>query len=142
MRTKMIWGLGILIIGLVIGGVFLLRPTDTVPEKRDNYTKPEAPIANKPPREAKEGYKWVLHDDHWAEVPIAQATEPPETPIDWDDVPSEWNFPIPEGSDPRDIDIEAIETLRKKSIFWANGIRSPSTQDGYIDTATCGTKTF
>ena len=83
MKTKMIWGLGILIIGLVIGLVFIGRQTDTEPEKRfilpsDEVIK-HAQEANKPPRKAKEGYKWVWHHDRWDKVPIAQ-TQGDEVP--------------------------------------------------------------
>ena len=83
MKRKMIWGLGILIIGLVIGLVFLGRQTDTEPEKvfilpSDEVIK-QAQEANKPPREAKEGYKWVAHDDHFHEVPISEVD--PATPV-------------------------------------------------------------
>jgi hypothetical protein len=28
---------------------------------------------NKPPREARDGYKWEWHTDHWSEMPIAQS---------------------------------------------------------------------
>ncbi len=53
-------------------------------------------------------------EHHDGQSTQAQGDEPSETPIDWDDMPPEWNLPSPEGSDPRDIDIKAIETLRKK----------------------------
>ena len=89
MKRKIIWGLGVLIVLLVVAGVFLVRPPDTEPEKRfilpsDEVIK-QAQEANKPPREsnkppgeAKEGYKWVWHHDHWDEVPIAQSDALPQ----------------------------------------------------------------
>lgn len=101
MKNLMYWGLGVLIVGLVIGLVFLGRQTDTEPEKV--YKEPseevikQAQQANKPTRPAREGYKWVPHNDHWDEVPIAQAQddEPHETPIVTDDAPSESEEYVP-----------------------------------------------
>lgn len=81
MRNLMYWGLGVLIVGLIIGGVFLIHPpdtdTDTEPEKvfkgpsvadqakdlQDQET--EQPVMNRPPPpgETKESGYW--HGDHW-----------------------------------------------------------------------------
>ena len=78
MRKKMYWGLAslILIIG-VVGVYFMLQPkSDMEPEKK--FIAPsEADIekareANQPPREAKDGFTWEWHADHWHEVPIVQ----------------------------------------------------------------------
>ena len=128
MRKKMYWGLAslILIIG-VVGVYFMLQP-DPEPEKK--FIAPsEADIekvreAKQPPREAKDGFTWEWHADHWHEVPIGQneqvkqseQNEPEQVfkPESTQSQPDGWKLPIPEGSDPRDIDLEAIHALRKK----------------------------
>ena len=105
----------------------LLRDTDIEPEviyKTDvePARTPETPITEKPT--ARPGFKMVQHGDHWHEVPIAQneqveqseQNEPVQVfkPESTQSQLAEWKLPIPEGSDPRDIDLEAIHALRIK----------------------------
>ena len=60
------------------------QKTDTEPKEVYKYTEPEAPIANKPPRDARPGFKWVRHNDHWDEVPVTptQGNDSPEVHLD------------------------------------------------------------
>ena len=74
----------ILIIG-VVGVYFMLQPDpDQEPEKKfivpSEADLEQAREARKPPRKAKNGFKWERHDDHWYEKPIAQNDEPQQTP--------------------------------------------------------------
>ena len=130
MRKKMYWMIAslILIIGAV--GIYYMLQPDPDPELKKKLKAPsEAELnktreAKKSPREAKDGFTWEWHDDRWHEVPVGK-NEKGEQPMqrEFEQVfKSEstqsqlagWKFPIPEGSDPRDIDLEAIHALRKK----------------------------
>ncbi|MCG9127635.1 hypothetical protein JT359_08560 [Candidatus Poribacteria bacterium] len=87
MRKKMYWGMTslILIIG-VVGVYFMLQP-DTDPEPEKKFIMPsetdleKAREAKQPPREAKDGFTWEWHDDHWHEVPIVQNETPSGHPV-------------------------------------------------------------
>ncbi len=128
MRKKMYRGITSLI--LIIGVVcvyFMLQP-DPEPEKK--YIVPSEvdlePVreTKQPPREAKDGFTWEWYDERWHEVPIApneqveqsEQNEPVQVfkPESTQSQLAEWKLPIPEGSDPRDIDLEAIHALRIK----------------------------
>ena len=82
MRKKMYWGLAslILIIG-VVGVYFMLQP-EPDPEVEKKFIVPseadlkKASETKKPPREAKDGFTWEWHADHWHEVPVVQ-NDPP-----------------------------------------------------------------
>ena len=81
MKSRMYWGVVTLIVLLIGVSVFLLtRTTDTETEVVYIDREPIADNAeNKPPRPAKEGYKWEWHGDHWHEIQVAQT--PPDTPV-------------------------------------------------------------
>lgn len=91
MTKKMYWGFAALIILLIAAGGFIYWQWSTVQQMKEQAAqdakmleegnhKPKQPsVANKPPREAKDGFKWEWHGDHWHEMPIAQA--PQQTPI-------------------------------------------------------------
>ena len=78
MRKKMYWGIASLILIIGVVGVYLmLQPaTDTEPEKKfivpSEADLEKAREAKQPPREAKDGFEWEWHADHWHEVPIVQ----------------------------------------------------------------------
>ncbi len=78
MKSRMFWGITTLIILLIgVSVVLLMRNTDTEPITV--YKVDGEPIAdnaeNKPPRPAKEGYKWEWHGDHWHEIQVAQTAD-------------------------------------------------------------------
>ncbi|RKU11535.1 hypothetical protein C6501_12580 [Candidatus Poribacteria bacterium] len=91
MSKKTIWGFAALIILLIAAGGFIYWQMLTVQQMKEQAAqdakmleegnhKPKQPsVTNKPPREAKDGFKWEWHGDHWHEMPIAQA--PQQTPI-------------------------------------------------------------
>lgn len=94
---KLTWGLGFLIV-LFIGLMFYVyydyakfkedlgadseKPNadDTVDEKKQETPK-DIMVVQEPPREARPGYKWEWHGDHWDEIPIAQNDVTQQTPI-------------------------------------------------------------
>ncbi|MYF98756.1 hypothetical protein F4212_06410 [Candidatus Poribacteria bacterium] len=92
MRKKMIWGSAILIILLIgVSAVLLMRNTDTEPEKVYKDVEPSkevmdslvkrAPKQNKPPRAARDGFKWEWHGDHWHEVPKVDTSVAKPKPV-------------------------------------------------------------
>ena len=76
MKRKIIWGIGVLIIGLVIGVsvVLLMQNRDAEPIVIYTYTEPSS---DNPPA-AVPGYKWVWHHNHWDKVPIDNPNQPIE----------------------------------------------------------------
>ena len=79
MNKKMQWGLAaLLILQFLIGvGAIVMLYTDTETEQKNGDHPVEeqvSPIADQPPRPAREGYKWEHHGDHWHEVHVSQAT--------------------------------------------------------------------
>ena len=83
----MYWGLASLILIIGVAGVyFMLQPDpDMEPEKKfiapSEVDLEQAREARKPPREAKDGFTWEWHADHWHEVPMAQNETPSGHPV-------------------------------------------------------------
>ena len=86
MKNRVYWGIGILIILLIGGSVFiLLRNTDTEPEKVYIDVDPSKDVMNSlhiqtlksnlPATE--DGYKWVWHHDHWDKIPVSEKIKTP-----------------------------------------------------------------
>ncbi len=71
MKRKTVWiiaPIAILIFSISISLLYLYSP-DEEPDKIYKYVKPSSNNDN-PPHKAKPGYKMVIHDDHWHEVPV------------------------------------------------------------------------
>ncbi|MCG9128842.1 hypothetical protein JT359_14730 [Candidatus Poribacteria bacterium] len=87
MKKKMYWGITSLIIMIgVVGVYFMLQPDpDPVPEKKlivpSETDLEQVRKAKQPPRDAKDGFTWEWHADHWHEVPIAQNDAPVAQPV-------------------------------------------------------------
>ena len=81
MRKKMYWGIASLILMIGVMGVYFMLQPDTDPEPKKKFIVPseadleKAREAKKPPREAKDGFTWEWHADHWHEVPISISTD-------------------------------------------------------------------
>ena len=85
MDRKMYWGIAALIIVLIAAGGFIyyqwsqvqqfkeqLAQDETMPEKKNKQV-----AENKPPRPAREGYKWEWHGDHWHEIAAGDKAHEP-----------------------------------------------------------------
>ena len=90
MNRQMYWGIAALIIILIAAGGFIYWQLSTVQQLKEQLAQDEKlleerdkPVAeNKPPRPAREGYKWVPHGDHFHEVPLsAPDTWQEQTPL-------------------------------------------------------------
>ncbi len=85
MRKKMYWGLASLILIIGVAGVYFMLQPEPEPEKKfivpSEADLEQAREAKQPPREAKEGFTWEWHADHWHEVPIAQNETPSGHPV-------------------------------------------------------------
>ncbi len=99
MSKKIMWGLVALTILLCTAFVFMtIRNRAEILQLQDDLAEAEKPQThvtqqpvadNKPPRPAKDGFKWEWHGDHWHEMPVAQAqpigqpvqVEQPEKPM-------------------------------------------------------------
>lgn len=72
MRNRIYWGLGVLIL-LIIGTTIFMVVKD---QSKIRYLENQSVDVNQPKvsdvelPKAKEGYKWVLNDDHYHEVPL------------------------------------------------------------------------
>ncbi len=92
MSRKMYWGLSILIVIFVAGGVFVfVKQQRELAELRQGVAEADKLLAdhqkqqpkanNKPPRPAQEGFEWEWHGDHWHEMPVAQSDKPIEQSV-------------------------------------------------------------
>ena len=76
MRKKMYWGLASLILIIGVARVYFMLQPEPEPEKKfivpSEAALEQAREAKQPPREAKDGFTWEWHADHWHEVPIVQ----------------------------------------------------------------------
>lgn len=109
MTRRMYWGFAILILLLGTAAVFIIQHEraenrQLAKEKADlealiNRLDQQKQV-NKPPREAKVGFKWEWHGDHWCETPLVSEvvpkTEHKPTPIgvldDFDDLKDYLTF--------------------------------------------------
>ena len=94
MYKKLTWGLGVLALLLCTAFVFMTvlnraeirqlkeeaAEAEKLSEDRNKHLAQQPNVDNKPPREAKDGFKWEWHGDHWHEMPVAQ-NEVPQQPI-------------------------------------------------------------
>ncbi len=89
MNRKMYWGIAALMIILIAAGGFIYWQWSQVQQLREELAQDEKMLEEQhkgvaendlPP--AKPGYKWVLHGDHWHEMPIAQSEVPQEPFVD------------------------------------------------------------
>ena len=95
MYKKLTWGLGVLALLLCTAFVFMTvlnraeirqlkeeaAEAEKLSEDRNNHLVQQPDVDNKPPREAKDGFKWEWHGDHWHEMPVAQTEVPRQTPV-------------------------------------------------------------
>lgn len=83
MSKKMYWGLAVLIVIFIAGGVFwfindhsemqqLQKELTEATKMLEDRQKQQQGVDNKPPRAAKDGHKWDWQGDHWDEIPVAQ----------------------------------------------------------------------
>ncbi len=142
------WAIGaiaIMIVGFVALQIYLHIDLQNFKEKiagspkveTETPTTPKVVVSDEKPEDVP-GFKWVRHGDHWNKVPIDNPDQPNDHPpvqrVDvYDEVPEGWDLPIPEGSDPSDIDIEKINALRKK-VF--SGLTISEVHQLEIDTLT------
>ncbi|MDE0325988.1 MAG: hypothetical protein OXN27_18890 [Candidatus Poribacteria bacterium] len=76
MNRKTYWGIAALVIILIAAGGFMYWQWSSVQQLKEELAQDEKmleemekPVAeNKPPRPAREGYKWEWHGDHWHEI--------------------------------------------------------------------------
>jgi len=103
----MYWGIAVLIIVLIAAGGFMYWQWSSVQQLKEELAQDEKmlegnekPVAeNKPPRPAREGYKWVPHGDHFHEVPL-----------DAPDVWQEGTHQVPVAQTPKAPDLSADDT--------------------------------
>ena len=84
MNRKTYWGIAALIVILIAAGGFVYWQWSQVQQFKKDAAEAEKLMEeqhkqvaeNKPPRPAREGYKWEWHGDHWHEMPIAQNDAP------------------------------------------------------------------
>jgi hypothetical protein len=50
-----------------------LKKEDAEAKELEKHLNQQPVADNKPPREARDGFKWEWHGDHWHEMPVAQA---------------------------------------------------------------------
>ncbi len=129
MRTKVYWGLGVLILLLGAAAVFIIQ--HEIAENRElkkqlaeakklaNQIKEQEALKNNPPV-AREGYKMVPHGDHWHEVPIdAPDTwqgEPHGEVVTEDDIPLYQPPPTQTYDGPLTYHAELLETNPVKAL--------------------------
>ncbi|GEM_PF-812893 len=81
-KERMYWGLGILILLIIGGTVFLVAKHQAeIRERKEqlaDVTHQQVSEVELP--KAKEGFKWVRHGDHYHEVPL-------DAPDEWQDAP-------------------------------------------------------
>ncbi len=83
MHKRIATGLFVLIFILGVAIVFYHQYTDIQQLKQEAAEaeklleeQHKGVAENKPPRPAREGYKWEWHGDHWHEMPVAQSDSP------------------------------------------------------------------
>ncbi len=95
MYKKLFWGLSILMLLIVTVFVFMTvrnrteirqlkeeaAEAEKLSEDRNKHLVQQPDVGNKPPQEAKDGFKWEWHGDHWHEMPVAQTEVPRQTPV-------------------------------------------------------------
>ena len=89
MYKKLTWGLGVLALLISTAFVFMTvryradirqlkeeaAEAEKLSEDRNKHLAQQPDVGNKPPQEAKDGFKWEWHGDHWHEMPLSESVE-------------------------------------------------------------------